>query len=159
MKNWLTVVLIVALVVFAGIKVWNHFHMPELPIGKTTLLKADGSQLETNNIKQPYLLISCFQSWCGDCIRESPSIKALQEKVGEEKLAVLLVSDEDWGKINRFSQLSKTGLPVYQSNKSLNELGVRVFPSTWLLGPERKILLAKLEGYDWNSAEVQALIQ
>lgn len=159
MKKVVKILLIAGIAGFLALKIRNHFFIPELPIGKTSLMSEDGRKLEIEQLEQPYLLISCVQSWCGDCIRETPSIQALQEKAGKEKLAVVMMSDEEWGKIRRFSELSHSNLPVWQSEKSLADLGVRVFPTTWLLGPDRKILLAKLEGFDWNSAEVHRLLK
>jgi thiol-disulfide isomerase/thioredoxin len=159
MRTWTKTALLLLALGFLGVKAWNHLHIPEFPLAKTRLIQADGKELMPNDIRQPYVLVSFFQSWCGDCVREAPSIRALQEKMGPEKLAVLLISDEEWKKINRFAELSGPGLPFYQSGTPLEDLGIRVFPSTWLLGPDRKILLAKLEGYDWNSAEVHALIK
>jgi thiol-disulfide isomerase/thioredoxin len=159
LKRFFLYGLVSATVLILALKIRNHFFIPELPIGKTSLISEDGSKLEIEQLEQPYLLISCVQSWCGDCIRETPSIQALQEKAGKEKLAVVMMSDEDWKKIRRFSELSHSSLPVWQSGTSLADLGVRVFPTTWLLGPDRKVLLAKLEGYDWNSPEVHALLK
>lgn len=159
MKKTLNIILLAGIAVFIALKIRNHFFIPELPIGKTSLISEDGSKLEIEQLDQPYLLISCVQSWCGDCIRETPSIQALQEKAGKEKLAVVMMSDEEWNKIRHFRQLSKTSLPVYRCSNSLKDLGIHVFPTTWLLGPDRKVLLAKLEGYDWNSPEVHALLK
>jgi thiol-disulfide isomerase/thioredoxin len=158
-KKAIKPLLLAGIIVFLALKIRNHFFIPELPIGKTSLISENGEKLDIEQMEEPYLLISCVQSWCGDCIRETPSIQALQEKTGKEKLAVVMMSDEEWGKIRRFSELSKTSLTVWQSEKSLADLGVRVFPTTWLLGPDRKILLAKLEGFDWNSAEVHRLLK
>jgi thiol-disulfide isomerase/thioredoxin len=158
-KKAIKPLLLVGIIVFLALKIRNHFFIPDLPIGKTSLISENGEKLDIEQMEEPYLLISCVQSWCGDCIRETPSIQALQEKIGKEKLAVVMISDEEWGKIRRFSELSHSNLPIRQSEKSLADLGVRVFPTTWLLGPDRKVLLAKLEGFDWNSAEVHRLLK
>ena len=158
-KKAIKPLLLVGIIVFLALKIRNHFFIPDLPIGKTSLISENGEKLDIEQMEEPYLLISCVQSWCGDCIRETPSIQALQEKIGKEKLAVVMMSDEEWGKIRRFSELSHSNLPIWQSEKSLADLGVRVFPTTWLLGPDRKVLLAKLEGFDWNSAEVHLLLK
>jgi thiol-disulfide isomerase/thioredoxin len=157
MKKLIGVALVV--IVFAGYKFWSYQQIPEIPLGKTTLKTADGRILDPSGITGKYLLISCFQSWCGDCIREAPSVQALRNSMGARKLDVLMVSDEDWEKINRFGKLSKTDLSLLRSQTSFSELGVRVYPTTWLLSPDHKVLMVKREGFDWNSPEVHALIR
>lgn len=159
MKRLFFLCLTLGLLVFAGIKIRNHFHIPAIPPGQTRLIAADGSETELGSFSEPYILVSCVQSWCGDCIREAPSIEALQQKFGKDRLAVVFISDEEPEKLRMFSRLSKTGLPVYRSPESLDALGIRVFPSTWLLGPDRKVLMARLEGFNWNSPEVHSLIR
>jgi cytochrome c biogenesis protein CcmG/thiol:disulfide interchange protein DsbE len=159
MKKWVGILVIAAAGIFLAVKIKNRFVMAELPLAETSFLRADGSRLNTTSLAGKYLIVSCFQSWCGDCIREAPSIAKLQEFAGKEKLEVLMVSDEEWAKINRFAALLKCDLPMYQSGKSFDELGIRIYPSTWLLNPEGKILLAKLEGFNWNSDEVRRMIQ
>lgn len=151
--------ILVAAAVFAAWKIWSYQQIPELPLGKTRLETVDGRIFEPSGTKGKYLLISCFQSWCGDCIREAPSIQALQKSLDEDKLEVLLISDEAWEKINRFGKLSKTDLSYFRSQTSFGELGIRVYPTTWLLSPDRKVLMVKREGFDWNSPEVHAMIQ
>lgn len=151
-------ILIVA-VVFAAWKIWSYQQIPELPLSKTKLETEDGRIFDASGSRGNYLLISCFQSWCGDCIREAPSIQGLQKYLGKDKLEVLMVSDEEWEKINRFRKLSKTDLPHFRSQTSFSELGIRVYPTTWLLSPDRKVLMVKREGFNWNSPEVHAMIQ
>lgn len=159
MKKISFLLLILVFSFFAGRKILRHFHVPDMPLNHVDLSTETGEKLKTATIKQPYLLVSYFQSWCGDCIREAPSIEALQKSLGKEKLEVILISDEDWSKINRFSSLCKSNLPVYQSGTSLEDLGIHIYPTTWLLGPDRQIMMVKQEGFDWNSEEVIKLIQ
>jgi hypothetical protein len=47
---------------------------------------------------------------------------------------------------------------VYQSDKPMGDMNIHVFPTTILLGPDRKPLLVKKEGFDWNGEEVKALV-
>lgn len=159
MKRWLKISFLIAAAAFLVFKMKQRFTMPELPLAKTRIKKADGSFIFPDKLPQKYLLISCFQSWCGDCIREAPSIAALREYAGEDKLQVLFISDEDTAKIRQFAGRLNSTIPVYQSEKTFDELGIGVYPSTWLLDENRNILLAKLEGYDWNSPEVRQLIR
>ena len=61
MNKFLKIVFLVAIIGFAGKKVWNHFHVPELPLGQTILIDENGRELNPAEISQPFLLISCVQ--------------------------------------------------------------------------------------------------
>ncbi len=162
MKNKKVLFQIIALFGFAlfiGIKWYRHNVVPELPFYAQDLKKEDGSLVKARSLKGKYILVSYFQSWCGDCARELPSIEKLQSDVGKEKINVVLVSDEDFVKINKFRNHFKSQLPFYQSINAFDKIGIHVFPTTYLLSPEGEILLSKLEGYDWASKDVLKLIQ
>jgi thiol-disulfide isomerase/thioredoxin len=159
MKTPSLLFLIAGALALGGYFLWSRFHIPDLPIGKSQLTNEQKTEWKPDRNQKKFLLVSCFQSWCGDCIREAPSIQGVQRFAGTDRLEVLMISDEEWSKISRFSQLSKCNLSFYQSEKTFRELGIRVFPSTWLISPDGEILLAKLEGYDWNSDEVRRILK
>ncbi len=118
-----------------------------------------GGILKVSEPDGKYLVVSYVQSWCGDCYRELPSLSALQSKIGKERLQVVLVSDEDWQKIHLLQKRSESDLPFFRSAKEFSDYGIRYFPTTVLLSPERKVLMIREEGYDWNGPEVHRLIQ
>jgi thiol-disulfide isomerase/thioredoxin len=128
--------------------------VPALPAYENDLTNEQGQVVKLSDLKGKYVLISYFQTWCGDCIKELPTIDALQTKVGKDKLQVLMVSDEGSEKINRFKEKRCNTLDYYQSNKSLREISIRVFPTTYLLNKEGVIIMSKIEGFDWSSDEV-----
>jgi len=159
MKKGIKILALVAFLSFVGWKAWRRFTTPELPLWTTRLVDAKGQELKLSEAKEKYLLVSYFQSWCGDCIRELPSMVNLQKEVGGDKIKLVFISDEDWTKIGNFQTHAKISIPCYQSDKSMDAQGIYVYPSTFLLGPDRKVLLLKRERFDWNSAEVKAFIQ
>jgi thiol-disulfide isomerase/thioredoxin len=106
-----------------------------------------------------YVLVSYFQTWCADCIRELPHIQSLQQKIGKEMLSVYLISDEELPKLKRFQNRFKVDLPIFQTQVALKLQGVFSYPTTYLISPEGKILLVKKEGYDWSQVSVIQLFQ
>jgi peroxiredoxin len=130
-------------------------------------LKTDGPELKNernevvqiSSFKGQYVLLSYFQTWCGDCIQELPSIDALQMKVGKDKLRVVMISDESWKKINHFKEKYCNTLDYYQSVQSLNSQNIRVFPTTYLLDKNGVVIMSQLKAFDWSSAAVIDLIK
>ena len=153
-KKILPLVLLIAAIGVAGWFYKAYKTVPTLPAYENDLTDEQGKTVKLSNLKGKYILISYFQTWCGTCIAELPQIDALQNKLGKDKLQVLMVSDESPEKINRFKEKHCNTLDYYQSNKSLNELSIRIFPSTYLLNKEGVIIMSKINGFDWSSDEV-----
>jgi thiol-disulfide isomerase/thioredoxin len=137
----------------------RHRIIPELPFAKTNFVDSNGEKFNPENRDQPYLVISFFQSWCGDCIRETPSIENLQKIIGPEKLEVAMVSDEPFEKIQKFKNMAKSDLDFYRSEKKLKDLNIFVYPTTYLIDKNGQIILSKLEGFDWSDKTVIDLIK
>jgi peroxiredoxin len=152
-------ILVSLAIFFAGRYFYNHNIIPTYPGAQNELVDASEKKTNPNNLKGKYVLVSYFQTWCGDCIAELPNIEQLQKHIGQDKLAVLLVSDENWEKITQFKQKRGLSLNFYQSQKPLNELGINVYPSTYLISPNGEVILAKLEQFNWYSPEVLALVK
>ncbi len=145
-----------AFIVLLGIVAWffkSYAIPPTLNINASFTIES-GDTLSLQKYKGQYVLLAYFQTWCGDCIKELPSIDDLQNRIGKEKLKVIMVSDESWPKINRFKEKYCNTLDYYQSPQTLNSLNVRVFPTTYLLGKEGELLMSKIGGFNWNSEEV-----
>ena len=126
---------------------------------KTTLKDENGNKFSIQDAENTVVMVSFFQSWCGDCRREQPELEALQQAVGgEDKLKIFLVSDEDWSKINTVKASTKTKLAFFQSEKPFKEIGIRRFPTTYLLNKKGEVVEAKVEGIHWNTKEIQDMI-
>ncbi len=135
------------------------FRTTEIIPAEIEVTAEDGRILKVSEPDGKYLVVSYVQSWCGDCYRELPSLSDLQSKIGKERLKVILVSDEDWQKIHLFQERSQSDLPFFRSAKEFSDFGILYFPTTVLLSPERKVLLTREEGYDWNDPAVHQLIR
>lgn len=130
--------------------------MPKIPIDKTTLVNEQGNKVSLSDDFGKVMIVSYFQSWCRDCRAEQPELEALQQAVGGEKmLKIFLISDEDWHKINSVKQKSATNLTFYQSEKTLKSIGIRKFPTTYLIDKNGKVIEAKQEKIYWNTKEMQ----
>jgi thiol-disulfide isomerase/thioredoxin len=119
------------------------------------LATLEGEPVSREATEGKWMLVSYVQSWCGDCIREMPSIERLQKQVGTENLAVLLISDEDSNHIRRI--MRRTNLQVYRSETGLKRMGVFVYPTTLLLDPKGNLRVKKEEGFDWDAPEILQL--
>ena len=128
--------------------------VPKLPAYKIDLINEQGQPVKIADFKGQYVLISYFQTWCPDCIKELPDIEILQRKLGREKLRVLLVTDEDPSKVAHFKEHYCVTMDCYHTEKSLAQQKIRIFPTTYLLDEDGKVIMSKLQTFDWSCDEV-----
>jgi len=133
---------------------------PENPVFKTQLLTEKQENITLKDLKDNVVLVSYFQSWCGDCRRELPEITALQKVAGgSDFLKIILISDESWDKINIVKNIANNpDILFLQSQESLKSIGIRRFPTTYLLDKDGKAMKAETEGIYWNTSENIQLI-
>ncbi len=155
-KKILPVFLIIAFANVLYFVVFSGKRPPKIPIDKTALLDTAGNKIRLSEHLGKVMIISYFQSWCGDCRREQPELEALQNAVGGRgKLEIFLVSDEPWLNINQVRDATKVNLTFYRSEKGLRAIGIRRFPTTYLLNKKGEVVEAKVEGIHWNTKEMQ----
>lgn len=137
-----------------------YYKAPNNPIIKTNVVLKDGTKKNLKNLNLGVAVVSYFQSWCGDCRRELPELIALQEAVGgANKLSIVLISDESRDKINTVENLVTSGkIQFLQSSEKLSSIGIKRFPTTYLIDKNGKILDVKVEGIYWNTPETIKII-
>ena len=154
MQKSIVTFLLIAGLFFTGYTFYKNIMSPDFPGLEMDLQDINGKKFDRNSLNGKYILVSYFKSWCGDCIREIPSIRLLQTKVGEENLAVVFISDEADSKISAFRQRFGAELEILKTNIPFKNLGIHAYPTTFLLDPNGKILMQKQEGFDWSKVEV-----
>jgi peroxiredoxin len=133
--------------------------VPSLPLYETVLVNEAGESINPSDFKGKYVLVSYFQTWCGSCIQELAGFDALQMKVGKDKLKVMVISDEEMKKVLRFKEKYCNTLDYYHSVQTLNDMNIRIFPTTYLLDKSGNVILSKINYFDWDSEEVVGLIK
>jgi thiol-disulfide isomerase/thioredoxin len=151
MKKYVSIIVIVAALLFIGIKLYRKNVAPAMKYQSTELTSLSGNTKTTiNDLKGQVVIVSFFQSWCVDCARETPTLNELASTINNEKFKVLYISDEDVTKIEGFKNRFPADKIIFtKSTASLSSLGIHVYPTTYLLNKKGETILAKLEGYDW----------
>jgi thiol-disulfide isomerase/thioredoxin len=109
------------------------------------------------------LMINVWATWCSACRQEMPSLQRLANRFSDKGLKLVGLSvDHDEHLVREYLIENKIHFPVLldRSFATVNGLfGVRVFPSTFILGPDGT-LLKVIEGWrEWDSPKIQATIQ
>ncbi|MCC6583537.1 MAG: TlpA family protein disulfide reductase, partial [Chitinophagales bacterium] len=66
---------------------------PKHPFEKSVLTDDQNAKVAISDLIGKVLIVTYFQSWCGDCRRELPELESLQKQFPEQ-LKVLVITDE-----------------------------------------------------------------
>jgi thiol-disulfide isomerase/thioredoxin len=129
---------------------------PQLP----PLTGIDGKAFDPATLRRKVYIISYFQTWCSDCVKEQPQLQKLQDRYGREKLQILMVSDESSGKIDSFRNRFSSKLDFYHSSVKLKSarVGVKGYPTTYLISKKGEVEEKKVEGINWYTDEIISLV-
>lgn len=94
------------------------------------------------------------QSWCRDCDRELPRLRRLhQEKFPH--IPVVVLTDEDAVTFKAWRARLNLPFIYYRTKKSLEELGVHAYPTTYILDANLRAVYSKVGNVEWQSAAVK----
>ncbi|MES2847769.1 MAG: redoxin family protein [Bacteroidota bacterium] len=144
------------LLAFVGYRIIKRYLLiPKMSFQTEQLTILDNKQTTSiDALKGNVVIVSCYQTWCGDCARETPWLNELAATINSSKFTVLYISDEPEEKVTRFRKRFDSDKILFtNSEKRLGELGIRSFPSTFLLNKKGEVVKTKLESYDWSKEE------
>jgi thiol-disulfide isomerase/thioredoxin len=127
---------------------------PSHPFQKSVLRDEKNTIVSINDFKGNVLIVTYFQSWCKACRMELIELTKLQNHFGNQ-LKVIVITDESFDISNQVIVNLKIDLPFYKSEKKLKEIGIRRFPTTYLLDKNGNAVESKVENIYWNTKEIQ----
>lgn len=112
------------------------------PIKDFELSAIDGRRVKLSDLKGKVVLIDFWATWCGPCVKSTPTLNKLYAKYKERGFEILYVSvDEqsDLYKIAPFAKEHKLGFPVLLDQETKALYNVKVFPTTIFVDREGNI--------------------
>ncbi|HEX22841.1 MAG TPA: redoxin domain-containing protein [Chromatiales bacterium] len=109
------------------------------------------------------LILNLWATWCAPCREELPSLQRLAAKLDPTRFELLLLSvDDDEHLVREFLIDRKVRLAsLLDPGMSVADdiLGIRVFPSTYFVSPDGRIVVLMEGAREWDSAEILAQIE
>lgn len=118
---------------------------------KLKLINLEGEELKQTADK--ILILNLWATWCGPCIREMPDLVEMQKLLSDD-FVLLLASDEEPERINRFLTNSSFDLEFIRINNSIESLGVYSLPTTFIVGKDGELLETLVGARNWNDEEL-----
>ena len=128
----------------------------------TTFKDPGGKTVSIASFKGTPVLVNLWATWCAPCVKELPTIQAL-EAAQKGKLAVIAVSQDmgERGAVDTFLAGKKLGrfAAYHDPDMALSlDMGVQVLPTTILFDAAGKEVWRYTGDLDWSGAEAQALL-
>ncbi|MCB4234457.1 TlpA family protein disulfide reductase [Kaistella anthropi] len=98
-------------------------------------------------------------TWCPPCREEWPTIQKLYETKKDKVDFVLIAMQDEEAAVVKFLKENNYTVPVYIAQSPIsNNVLPKVFPTTFLLDKNGRILLKEDASKDWNSKSVHDFI-
>lgn len=129
----------------------------------TFMLDFIASAEEANRTLQgKTLILNIWATWCSPCRREMPDLERLSQSLDPTRFVVIgLSTDRDALLASEFlAQHRITFTNLFDPDgKVSRQLGLRVYPETFVIAPNRT-LLRRLTGlHEWNNPEMIGLLE
>ncbi len=121
------------------------------------LYSVKGDRVIHKNFTGKVTLVNFWASWCRPCIEEIPSLNRLRMKMKGKAFELISVDyAEDKAVIQTFLKEVNVDFPVLldSTGEVSSQWNVIVFPSTFVIGPDGRIVYGVKGGIEWDSPEV-----
>lgn len=175
-KNWLTLLLSVFLVsmfLFPDFRAFVQRQILMKPslekVEKDVTFTAEEMNIQLKGVNVPdenladfkdkVVFLNFWGSWCQPCRAEYPSIQKLYEAKKDKVAFVLIAMQDEEEKVKKFLADNNYTTPVYFAKSPLSEKMLpKVFPTTFILGQNGRILMKEDAAKDWNSESVHQFL-
>jgi peroxiredoxin len=119
----------------------------------------DGQPANLTDLRGKVVVLNFWASWCPPCVEETASLNRLQQQIAPLGATVLGVSlDDDEAAYRKFVQDQHVSFPVYRdtSQKVAASYGTYMYPETYLIDRNGKIVRKIIGAQDWVSPDMLA---
>ncbi len=139
-------------------------HESPRPLADVRFAGADGETVDLSAFRGRVVLMNFWATWCAPCLREMPSLKRLQQRLGGDDFTVIAVSEDREGSRVVAPYVERhglDGLPIYYDAgmAASRALAVSGLPTTLLIDRQGREV-GRLQGAaEWDTAEAAELVR
>jgi thiol-disulfide isomerase/thioredoxin len=125
------------------------------------LLTVEGMPYESGVLRDKYVLINFWATWCPFCRQENPSIQSLHRTYAADWFSILTISvGEEADTLTSFMRENGYDFPVViDPENELKEIYAPRIPTTYILNPEGYIV-ARINGNkEWDSEQALKILR
>ena len=119
----------------------------------------NGRTVSLSNFGGKLLILNYWASWCEPCAEETPSLSKFTEDYASKGVVVLGVSvDKDPQAYQRFLRKYTPTFLTARELKTHEDFGTYMYPETYIINAQGRVLLKIAEPADWTSPTVTQII-
>jgi len=116
-----------------------------------TVKSLDGQDFKMADIKGKVVFLNFWATWCPPCVDEMPSIQRLHEKLKDEGVVFVCISNEETSKVSGFAREKGFTFPIYTMRGVPPAIfKTRGIPATFILSPDGKIAFKHIGSAKWD---------
>ncbi|MBS1854733.1 MAG: TlpA family protein disulfide reductase [Acidobacteria bacterium] len=124
-----------------------------------TIHADSGRTVTLPNFGGKLLVLNFWATWCPPCVQETPSLSQFAAQYAPKGVTVLAVSvDRDVNAYNAFLQKFKPAFLTARDADLHAQYGTFMYPETYIIDAQGKVLKKLAEPADWTSPEVTQYI-
>ncbi len=108
------------------------------------------------------MIVNFWATWCEPCVAEMPSLQRLRDRMAPAGLEVIAVNlQENAARIQPYVERLGITFPVVRDHDGSVRAawGVGVFPTSFVVGPDRRIAWWVKGEIDWDDARVESRLR
>lgn len=134
-------------------------YKPDIPM--LALHNIQGQVIDIKQLRQPVVVVNFWASWCPSCVSELQVMHKTADYLAELDVVVLAVNVGD--NINLVNHYFEDYQPAYQvlldeQSQSTKAWQIMGLPTTYVIGPDRKIHYGAIGVLAWESEKVRQTI-
>lgn len=158
----ITLVAVAGLLILFAAPSYNHGEASIAgSMAKPFTFELDGKQMQLADWRGKIVILNFWATWCQPCVDETQSLVALQKEIAPKNATVLGVSiDDDAQLYQKFLTDYQIDFPTFRdpSEKIAFEYGTHMWPETYIIGRDGRIIRKLIGEQEWTSPEMTAYI-
>lgn len=134
---------------------YNKYRIaPQITFNELPLTTLQGVVLPKNYLHDKKVFLNFFATWCGPCVKELPLLETAQQKLQQDSVVFLLISDEPLNTLQHFANTHTLPFTVLHSEKKFHDLKIETVPTSYLFNNKGEIIFRKVGVENWEADEV-----
>lgn len=121
-----------------------------------------GQEVTLDAYRGRTVVVNFWATWCAPCVAEMPSLQRMRDKLAPKGIEVIAVNlQENAARIGPFVERLGITFPVVRDHDGAVRTAwqVTVFPTSFVVGPDQRIVWVARGEIDWDDAHVQSQLR
>lgn len=140
---------IFSLILLAGCSSPRTEEQSAINASQIKLTDLEGNEVDLADFEGKTIFVNFWATWCRPCIKEMPSIAALQTQMAGKNIEFFFASDEEVEKIQKFMDSRKMNSRFVRVENS-EAIGIEALPTTFIFDSDGNLVFSEVGYRKWD---------